>query len=237
MALTTRPQLPAQLPITNDDGTMTNRFYFWLNSLSLQAASANAVAVSDGSISQVGPTTIFQGADSAKGAPGKQDIFFGLDDGTIYTVNPTKGSWQLQSPEYIGDVTKAAGSNTLVLPNINLNVGTYNGFTINAKGQITSAADATITKYVGTNQQIVMSPNGGEIVVSLDNNPIVSGNITANTYLGDGSNLTHIRGAIVSESQPTNNVEGQIWYNPTTETIHYYANDQWQNSSLDGEYF
>ena len=43
--------------------------------------------------------------------------------------------------------------------------------------------------------------------------------------------------AIVSESEPLNGVEGEIWFNPTTKIEKIYANYDWQNTSLDGEHF
>ena len=48
-----------------------------------------------------------------------------------------------RTPSYIGDVTKAAASNSLVLSNTGVVAGTYNKVTVDAKGRVTSSSALT----------------------------------------------------------------------------------------------
>lgn len=43
--------------------------------------------------------------------------------------------------------------------------------------------------------------------------------------------------AIVSETEPSVAVEGDIWYNPLTKVEKIYAMGAWQGTTVDGLYF
>lgn len=48
-----------------------------------------------------------------------------------------------QMPAFTGDITSSAGSTLTTLPTVNSNIGTFNSFTVNAKGFITAATLTT----------------------------------------------------------------------------------------------
>lgn len=136
-----RPQIPTNNPIVDKDGKMSKTLYYYLSSMANQIGPSNSVAVQDGTASSFGPTVIYQGGDAVKPTPVKGYIYFSNDTGDLYTVN-SQNNFQEQSPAYTGDVTKAAFSKVLSLPNINPTVGEFNTVTVNSKGQVISARNA-----------------------------------------------------------------------------------------------
>jgi hypothetical protein len=147
---TSKGQIPLGFGLTGKDGFVTQPWAFWLQTLAPGGGLPNTGYVLDGTSTIPGATTIFQDVLSNRRTGASQNIFFSKDTGAIYTVN-TVGDWQLQSPEYIGDVTKPAFSNELSLKNVLSTPGIFGDsanipvLTVDAKGRITAITTAPST--------------------------------------------------------------------------------------------
>jgi uncharacterized protein YkvS len=102
-------------------------------------------------------------------------------------------------PAYSGDVTSPAGSTVNTLPNVNANVGSFQGLTVNAKGQITAAASQT-GQVLGTatNNNAAVG-NVGEFISGLQ----AVGAACANSVL--------VTLATISLTAGDWDVEGEVW--------------------------
>jgi hypothetical protein len=160
-------------PVSAKDGKITNPWYFWLKSLSDQSAAASGNFVIDGSHSSYGPTTMFQGPDSDKGAGATGDLWFSTDTKEIW--QNIGGIWQLMIPAFNGDVTSVAGSTTLTLSQVN--PITYGTFTY----------PSTIT--VGTDGRITNIASGGDFAAAAGSNTWVQYNNSG--VLGAVSNFAY----------------------------------------------
>lgn len=82
-----------------------------------------------------------------------QDAVGGMVDGSLTYVD---GTPLLQRSALTGDISAPAGSNTTTLATVNGNVGSFGSatqasiFTVNGKGLITAASQATVTPAVGS---------------------------------------------------------------------------------------
>jgi hypothetical protein len=104
------------------------------------------------------------------------------------------GTGGIQTGAFTGDVTKAAGGTALTLPNVNANVGAFNNVLVNAKGQVTAAANVA---YLTGNQVITLSGDASgsgatAIVVTFPN---------VNANVGTFNNLTvNAKGQVTAAS-------------------------------------
>ncbi len=98
-----------------------------------------------------GAESIQRGADASKPAPGTVGRFYVADD--VYTMYVDTGStWARIQPQITGDVTVPAGSSTATLVNTGVTAGTYTKTTVDAKGRVISATNATTSDIAeGTN--------------------------------------------------------------------------------------
>lgn len=76
-----------------------------------------------------------------------------------------------RTPSYIGDVTKSAASNTLVLSNTGVTAGTYTKVTVDAKGRVTSSS----------------SLSSGDVTTALGYTPANSATIVSSQWTTSGS--------------------------------------------------
>jgi hypothetical protein len=161
-----RSQIPLNRAIVDQNGMLTVPWSFWFQSQNAGLPPAGAGYVVDGSASQV-TMTLFQGPDSQKGTPQNGYIYFALDTNKTYVS--VGGNWVLQDPQYVGDVTKPAGSQTLTLQDIFPNPGTYGSstltpvLTIDSKGRVTNIAFENIVAQPqpgGTNGELQFNNAG-----------------------------------------------------------------------------
>ncbi len=83
-----------------------------------------------------------------------------------------------RTPSYIGDVTKAAASNALVLSNTGVVAGTYNKVTVDAKGRVTSSSALTASDV---NTALTYTAANSATVASLNSSVIASFTSVANS--------------------------------------------------------
>ncbi len=105
-----------------------------------------------------------------------------------------------RTPAYIGDVTKAAASNTLVLSNSGVTAGTYTKVTVNAKGRVTSSAALA----------------AGDVTTALGYTPAASGSFTSSQWNTSGTSINYITGDVgVGTAAPSEklHVAGNIFAN------------------------
>src|SRR5665213_2035669 len=130
-------------PIAAYKGLISNPWYFWLKALSDQTNNNSGNFIGNGSFGTLGQISLFEGilANRPVGVPG--DIYFAIDNGTIYVNNA--GNWTAMIPAFTGDITNTAGSNVLHLTNINPDVGTFFNatVTVNAQGRITAISNGS----------------------------------------------------------------------------------------------
>lgn len=43
--------------------------------------------------------------------------------------------------------------------------------------------------------------------------------------------------ALIQDVEPTTGIEGQLWFNDTTDVLKVYADGTWQTQTMDDEYF
>jgi hypothetical protein len=95
-----------------------------------------------------------------------------LDNSTYLTGN--------QTITLSGDISgSGATSITMTLPTINSNVGTYQGITVNAKGQVTAAANQS---YLTGNQTITLSGDVSGSGTTAITATLANSGVTAGTY-------------------------------------------------------
>lgn len=204
-----RPQIPSNNQLTTTDGFISKSWWYFLNALSEQVgAPSSGGSVSDGTANITGPTTIYQNGVLERPIPARQELFFALDTGEIYTIDPGTTTWQLQLPAFTGDVTKPAFSSVLTLPDVNSNVGTFNSVTVNSKGLVTSA---TNDAFVGTPGEIIVTGNQ----IAFAPNPVLPGWVTATRFIGD------IQGDVTGDV--TGNVVGNLSGTATNSLSSDYA--------------
>jgi len=89
--------------------------------------------------------------------------------GLVWQWDGTK--WLSNAPTTLtltGDVTgSGSGSISTSLPTVNSNVGTYQGLTVNAKGQVTAAANQNYQKLITVTAAFVTPSIGNTVVVSV----------------------------------------------------------------------
>jgi parallel beta-helix repeat protein len=104
---------------------------------------------------------------------------------TVPTTDLSGTLQAAQEPAHTGDVTNAAGSLAMTLATVNSNVGTYGSatkasqVTVNAKGLVTAASEATVTPAVGS-----ITGLGTGVATALGNATNASGGL-----LGYGSSI------------------------------------------------
>lgn len=111
----------------------------------------------------------------------------GLTGGTITTAgtialgSPIAGSFM---PAYTGDVTSAAGSGVNTLVTVNPNVGTFQGLTVNAKGQVTAAVNQNYLTTAVTSVATGTGLTGGTITGT---GTIAMANMAADSLKGNNT--------------------------------------------------
>jgi hypothetical protein len=149
---------------------LTVPWSFWFQSQNAGLPPAGAGYVIDGSASSV-TMTVFQGPDNQKGTPAAGYIYFALDTGKTYVS--VGNQWVLQDPQYVGDVTKPAGSQTLTLQNVFGSPGTYGSstqtpvITVDSKGRITNLSFQPIVA--------IPQPSGTSGELQFNNNGVMAG--------------------------------------------------------------
>lgn len=165
-----RIQIPLKRPVTDQNDLLTQPWAFFFQQFVASLPDIGTGYVTDGSAGTYAPMRVFQGPASNRGsAPGKGDIYFSNDDGTIYVEKG--GTWSLQSGILVGDVLKPAGSNATTLSTVNPNVGTWGDsttipvVTVDEKGRVTSVVtvpvQAPLTASAGVDGAIQFSTAGG----------------------------------------------------------------------------
>ncbi len=109
-----------------------------------------------------------------------------------------------QEPAHTGDVTSPAGSTVNTLPNVNANVGTFQGIAVNAKGQVTAAVSTSGHVSGTATNDNAAAGQVGEIV-----SVIVSTGVAAPT----GTAITVGSIALTAGDW---DVMGEVWFAPGT---------------------
>jgi hypothetical protein len=112
------------------------------------------------------------------------------------------GSGGIQTSAFTGDATKTAGGTSLTLATVNANVGTFGSatqapvFTVNGKGLITAASNATITPAASsiTGGQALTKTDDTNVTVTLGGSPTTALLAAASITLGWSGTLSIARG-------------------------------------------
>jgi hypothetical protein len=117
---------------------------------------------------------------------------------TVVQTNASGNLLAAVMPAYTGDVTSPAGSTVNTLPSVNSNVGTFQGLTVNAKGQVTAAANQSyLTSPVavangGTGATTAAAAAANLAVLPLSGGTL-TGTLTLATYLANSSSIISYR--------------------------------------------
>lgn len=221
-------QIPLHYEFLGQDGKVTQQWAYFLQQLinSLPPAGSSYVINADPNIA--GPQYLYQGtlAQLPPAPPDPASIFVAQDTGQTF-IGAT-GTWELQDPEYTGDVFKAQNSQTITLNQVNYSPGTFGSgssipvVTVNEKGLVISSYEVPITAgaipngpiysiqynvgggQLGGSGSFTYNPTGNLLSVP---NIAVSGQITFTNPLPTFNNLSPLttKGDILAHDT-TNNI-------------------------------
>lgn len=161
---TPRSQIPQQTQVIDQaTGLISNPWYYYLNSLQNQVGPPGSTGVIDATANITAPTYLYQDVIADRPLAFKQALYFSLDTGEIFTVN-NGGAWQLQIPQFTGDVTNLPNSKNLVLGDVNFNPGLTNGIATDLKGRVLQSTPITVTgaasgTVVGSTLNLTLAPS------------------------------------------------------------------------------
>ncbi len=137
--MTNTLNIPQSAPINIKTGDWTPEWLQWItNPKFLSIDTGDALGVSSG-------------GTGLSATPPLNSFLVGTGAGYAISSSVPAGSL----PAFTGDVTKAVGSNPLILATVNTDVGSWGSgsqvatFTVNAKGLITAAANVSISSALG----------------------------------------------------------------------------------------
>ena len=134
-------------------------------------------------------------------------------------------------PTYTGNLSGSnlTISNTAYIYNIS-STGLTSLTTANVSGNLTANAIYTNNYFYANGAPFVTSSYANSNVANYL--PTYTGNVSANYFIGNGSQLTGLDSPVVVSDTPPNNVpEGNIWFNSQAGRSYVKYNDQWVDSS------
>jgi hypothetical protein len=185
-----RSQIPLKFEFLGRDGKVTQPWAFFLQTLDNALpppGPSNYGYVIDGTASTTGPTTIFQGAASARGSsPTANSVYIADDTGQVFTVNGNQ--WQEQTPALTGDVLKDAFSDVTRLAVVNTAPGVFGSatqipiVTVNNKGLVTNIELVDVQTNLNLPGKVGTFPYKGNTVGDAAANNLFNVNTFTVTY-------------------------------------------------------
>jgi len=174
MTYTASGQIPLHYEIVGPDGKMNQQWAFWFQQFIANLPPIGSTYVINADPALSGNQYLYQGtvAQLPPTPPDPASIFVAQDTGQTF-IGAT-GTWELQDPEYTGDVFKAQNSQVVTLNQVNYAPGTYGSgstipvVTVNEKGLVISSYEVPLTQQ----QQ---NPGGPNNSVQFNNNGLFGG--------------------------------------------------------------
>lgn len=122
-------------------------------------------------------------------------LYLAIDTMILYRDNGS--TWDVASPAYTGDVTKAVGGTALTLAASGVTAGTYDKVTVDAKGRVTSGAamsGSDVTTALGYTPYNSTNPSGYITAASLSSYfPNTGGTITGALTINNASPTIYMK--------------------------------------------